>query len=404
MLSADHVRVRRDGDRLILQELSAKLRARALELAEQFLVATEAHRGKTRSELAEAFTLIDLRPSERRLAEGLKKLVEDATEFEQIAVAEPAELRSTVFLRAAAARRAATLEAPFDRNAVLAESAQALGLPFEALEPALYADLRGAHRLIAPPALSPASLVAEYESGQVKALLLKAVSVVADVRCANPDGYRSLFQKLKFRKLLFQLAPLPGGGYRVTIDGPFSLFEAVTKYGLELALTLPALEACDVLELTAKVLWGKNRSPMRFEYRHVTSRGGRDSKSELRDDVRGLLEEFSVLDTEWSCSPAEEILELPGVGLCVPDLAFRRGRRGEPVYLELLGYWSRDAVFRRLELVQKGLSRKIIFAASSKLRVSEAVFEGEHAALYVFRGRPSARAIERRLAELSGKN
>ena len=251
MLSPDHVRVRRDGDRLLLQELSAKTRARALELGEQLLAATQAHHGKTRSELAQAFSLIELKPSERRLVEGLKKLVEDATEFEQIAVAEPAALRSEVFMRAAAARRAATLEAPFDRSAVLAESAAALGLELDALEPALYADLRGAHRLIAPPLLDAASLVAEYESAQVKALLLRAVSVVADVRCANPDGYRALFQKLKFRQLLFQLEPLSDGGYRVTIDGPFSLFEAVTKYGLELALTLPALEACDVLELTA---------------------------------------------------------------------------------------------------------------------------------------------------------
>jgi uncharacterized protein len=400
MLSPDHVRVRRDGERLLLQELSAKARARALELAEQLLVATEAHRGKTRSELAQAFTLIELKPSERRLAEGLKKLVEDATEFEQIAVAEPAALRSEVFLRAAAARRSATLDAPFDRGAVLAESAAALGLELEALEPALYADLRGAHRLIAPPALDAPSLVAEYESAQVKALLLRAVSVVADVRCSSADGYRALFQKLKFRQLLFQLEPLSGGGYRVAIDGPFSLFEAVTKYGLELSLTLPALEACDVLELSAKVLWGKNRSPLRFEYRHVTTRGPRGEGGELRDDVRLLLEEFAGLGSNWQCESAQEILDLPGVGLCVPDLAFRRRVGEPPVYLELLGYWSRDAVFRRLELVQSGLPHKVIFAASSKLRVSEAVFDGEHAALYVFRGRPSARAVERRLAEL----
>lgn len=399
-MSSEHVRVRRDKDRLLLLELSAKQRARATELAEQFLIAAEAHVGKTRGQLGDALALVELRPTERRLAEGLKKLVDDAIEFEQVAVAEPAVLRSEVFLRAAAARRAASLETPFDRVRVLAESAEALGLQAAELEPALYADLRSAHRVIALPALDAASLVAEYESAQVKALLLRAVSVVAEVRCGNPDAYRALFQKLKFRQLLFQLEPLTGSGYRITIDGPFSLFEAVTKYGLELACTLPALEACDVLELTAKVLWGKNRSPLRFEYRHVTPRSTGGAASELRDDVRVLLEEFSSLGSKWSCSPAEEILDLPGVGLCVPDLAFRRGPDDEPVYLELLGYWSRDAVFRRLELVQQGLSQKIVFAASSKLRVSEAVFEAEHAALYVFRGRPSARAIERRLSEL----
>jgi predicted nuclease of restriction endonuclease-like RecB superfamily len=403
MLSAEHVRVRKDKDRLILLELSAKQRTRATEIAEQLLIAAGAHVDKTRSQLSEAFTLIELRPSERRLAEGLKKLVEDAIEFEQVAVADPAVLRSEVFLRAAAARRASSLEVPFERASVLGESAAVLGLSVAELEPGLYADLRGAHRVIAPPALDAAALVAEYESSQVKALLLRAVSVVAEVRCGNPDAYRALFQKLKFRQLLFQLEPLTGGGYRVAIDGPFSLFEAVTKYGMELSFTLPALEACDVLELTAKVLWGKNRTPLRFEYRHVTTRATCAVAAEQRDDVRVLMEEFSALGSGWNCSPAEEILDLPGVGLCVPDLAFRRATDDEPVYLELLGYWSRDAVFRRLELVQRGLSKKIIFAASSKLRVSEAVFDGEHAALYEFRGRPSARAIERRLAELCGR-
>lgn len=404
MLSVEHVRVRRDGDRLVLQELSTKTRARASELAEQFLIAAHAHVGKTRSELTQAFTLVEMKPTERRLAEGLKKLVEDAVEFEQVSVAEPAGLRSQVFLRAAAARRASSLEAPFDRQAILAESAREAGLSVAELEPALYADLRGAHRLIAAPALDAPALVAEYESAQVRALLLRAVSVVADVRCSSPDAYRALFHKLKFRQLLFQLERLPGGGYRVAIDGPFSLFEAVTKYGLELAFTLPALEACDVLELTAKVLWGKSRSPLRFEYRHVTTRAGSDARSSLRDDVRTLLDDFAALGSSWSCEPAEEILDLPGVGLCVPDLAFRRAPDSAPVYLELLGYWSRDAVFRRLELVERGLACKVIFAASSKLRVSEAVLDSEHAALYVFRGRPSARAIERRLGELFGQS
>ncbi len=58
-----------------------------------------------------------------------------------------------------------------------------------------------------------------------------------------------------------------GGGYRIEIDGPYSLFESVTKYGLELALLLPALEACDSVQLVADLRWGKKtRSRSRFRW------------------------------------------------------------------------------------------------------------------------------------------
>ena len=62
------------------------------------------------------------------------------------------------------------------------------------------------------------------------------------------------------------LSARDGGGYRIEIDGPYSLFESVTKYGLELALLLPALEACDSVQLRRIYAGVKSaiRSPFRW--------------------------------------------------------------------------------------------------------------------------------------------
>jgi predicted nuclease of restriction endonuclease-like RecB superfamily len=401
VLSAEQVRVRRDGERLVLRELSPKARVRAIEIAEELLSSVSSGVGQSRDELEQILDLIELGPSERRLADGLRKLIEDACEFEQETTVDPPKLRSEVFLRATVARRSATLEAPFAREAVLGASGAALELSPELIEAGLYADLRGAHRLRKPPSFSAPTLVNDYERAQVQALLLRAVKVEAVVQCRNPDAYRTLFNKLKFRKLLFELTPVEGGGYRIQIDGPFSLFEAVTKYGIELALTLPALEDCDVLELVASLVWGKARTKLRFEYRRVRPRENALAEPALRDDVSELLQDFRALESKWSAATAEEILDLPGVGLCVPDLVFRKKGDPEPIYVEFLGYWSRDAVWRRVELVERGLPHKIVFLVSSKLRVSEAVLDNEHAALLVFRGKPSARNLERKLEEIA---
>jgi hypothetical protein len=85
----------------------------------------------------------------------------------------------------------------------------------------------------------------------------------------------------------------------------------------------------------------------------------------------------------------------------VPDLVFERGKR-ERVYLEVLGYWSRAAVWKRVELVQAGLAERVIFADSARLRVSEEVLGDDvPGALYVYKQAMSARAIAERLAKLA---
>ena len=196
MLSVEHVRVRRSGERLVLSELSAKQRLRALELARQLIEIVAGSVGNTRDEVEQRLEVVESRASERKLVEGLKKLIDDASEYEELEGTDPVEVRREVFLRAARARREATPEQPFDRDAVLGAAALELGSPASELEARLYGDLRGSHRLTKAPALTPEGLVEQYQRAQVQAVLLRAASVVATVRCSNADAYRSLFHKL----------------------------------------------------------------------------------------------------------------------------------------------------------------------------------------------------------------
>ena len=96
------------------------------------------------------------------------------------------------------------------------------------------------------------------------------------------------------------------------------------------------------------------------------------------------------------------MLDLPGIGLCVPDLCFTHQATGEIVLCEVLGFWNRAAVWRRIELVEQGLSTKIVFVVSARLRVSEEVLDGaDSAALYVYKGAINPKALERKLEQLA---
>ena len=117
----------------------------------------------------------------------------------------------------------------------------------------------------------------------------------------------------------------------------------------------------------------------------------------MPEEGQTLLTNLAKQKTKWTAKAADKIVDLPGVGLCVPDLEFVH-ESGERVLLEVLGYWSRDAVWKRVELVEAALPERWLFAVSKRLRVSEEVLDGEeHGALYVYKGVMSARAILKQL-------
>jgi predicted nuclease of restriction endonuclease-like RecB superfamily len=402
VISPDLVRVKKKNGVLSLPKPTADAMQRARALAEQVLLVLAGLVNETRLVVEEALNELESAPQEKKLLQALRKLSLDDSVFEGNAALAAPTLRREVFSRAAAARQELAIGAHFDRDQVLAETASALGMTVSAVEAGLYADLRNAERLLKAPAYDADGLLARHARAEVQAVLLCSVRVVADVHCATPDQYRALFQKLKFRQLLFAMTARAEGGYRIEIDGPYSLFESVTKYGLELSLLLPALEACDNVKLTADLRWGKKRDPLSFSLE--LSQARIQDATPARDEVQALLEAFANSES-WRADLAQEVLELPGIGLCVPDLCFTNRSTGELILCEVLGFWNRAAVWRRVELVERGLSNKIVFVVSARLRVSEEVLDGaDSAALYVYKGAINAKALQRKLDELAASS
>jgi predicted nuclease of restriction endonuclease-like RecB superfamily len=412
VLTADLVAARRRGAELQVPPLDAKALSRVEELAAIYLELARAHVGRSREELEATWRAVEVAPHERRLGDGVLKLVSDRCVFETAAEIDPAELRADVFLRASEARRTPAAAGKLARATILAEVSSARGLSSEELERALYADLHGAERLCTVNPIRPAHLAAGFDRAQVQAVLLRATRVVAEVSGADAADYRRLFHKLKFLRLLHAIGATKTG-YRIEIDGPFSLFQAVTRYGLQLAMALPAIAACGRWRIEADVLWGKERRPVTFRAAGAADQGGTRAavaadpeRPALPDEIAALLVRLAARDEgPWVAAPATVILDLPGAGLCVPDLVFtpRRGR-GAPVYLEVLGFWSREAVWRRVELVERGLPHRILFAVSKHLRVSEAALDDElPGSLYVYARTLDARAILERVERLAAR-
>lgn len=406
MLGPDLLPARRQGEALVVKALKGQARERALELANQLLLVTAEHVGSSREQWAKALSASPRAASERKLALGLCKLIEQGLTFEAPARIEPVALRQVVFELATEQRLALAPGAEFDRDRVLAEAATSFDVPVVDVEASLFADLVQEQRITAHEALTSEALLRRYDEASVQGVLLRATRVVVDFRCRSAAEYRDLFMKLKFRRLLYELERT-ATGYRLTIDGPLSLFDSVTKYGLQLALIWPSLRACPALRMEASVRWGKQRQPLTFVVEQRPQRGAEAASPagppspELPEELAGLVAAVERLEPDWGASASDALLELPGLGICIPDLVFVHRPSGWVGYFERLGYWSRDAVWRRVELARSGLGAPVLFAASRRLRVSESVLEGEEsAALYVFKGKLNARAVLRKLEQL----
>jgi predicted nuclease of restriction endonuclease-like RecB superfamily len=408
LLTADLVTVRRRAGELRLVSTDAARAGQIVAVAEAIQAIARAHVGRPRDVLDEAWQEELNRLSgaglDRRVAAAVIKLVRDECRFEEPEGDAATTLRRELFRRAAAARRASGA-APFDRAAVLAAEAEARGSAPSDLEAQLYADRPGAQRLLAADPTSPAALAKGFAMAEAQAVLLRATKVRALVSARDAGAYRHLFRTLKFLRLLPVIRAVGGArepGYEIELDGPFSLFQGGTRYGLQLGLALPAIAACDRWAIDADVLWGAQRAPLRFRLAGEAAAAAAPPPA-LPDELEAFSTAFARLGSAWRIDPAPRVLDLPGAGLCVPDLAFVRGRDGAVVHLELLGYWSREAVWRRVDLVRAGLPDKILFAVSKSLRVGEAVLDDvDTAALYVFARVLNAKEILARVERLAG--
>ncbi|AKF07492.1 DUF790 family protein [Sandaracinus amylolyticus] len=391
MLTPDLVHARRQKDELKLVGLGAR-REQAMELAEMVVELAKEHVGRPREELEQAWQAIEVEPRDRKLLDGMTKLVEDALVFDSEVGDDAPALRAEVFRRATEARRALGDDALLDRSSVLADVATKHGMDPETLDRALYGDLRSAHLLREVRAPGPRALVEGYDLAQAQAVLLRATKVVAILEDIEPAAMRALFRKLKFLRLLYSIRAEGPGKWRLDIDGPFSLFESVTKYGLALALALPAIASSGTHRVVADVRWGKERLPLRFVMEGSAlgspkERGRDEIPARLSDEAEALRARIEEKGGAWRAEVADVILDLPGVGACVPDLVCTHRASGARVLVEVMGYWSRDAVWKRVELAEKGLSEPVLFCVSERLRVSEAVLPDDApAALLVFKG------------------
>lgn len=318
-----------------------------------------------------------------KLLRGLVKLLLDKCEFEVSTPVPPAELRRRVFELAVARGPLALESGVFDRptaSDVLAEVAEELGVSGEEVARSLYGDLRDAQIVSGAKLPTPGGLLERYNVALVQAVLFRATDVRVVLVDPPVHRLRQLLRFVKFHQLMHE-ARRTDEGLEVVLDGPASLFSSTTRYGRQLAMFFPALLLQEGgWRLEANVRWGKDRSAATFE---VSSEQGlvshyKDTGAYQTQEQRWFLERWRSADRAWKLSEDTMPIELGGRGVMLPDFTFKRGRK--KAHLEIVGFWRRDYLARRIEGLLRHGPGNLVLAVSRKLKTAKedlTEFDGE---------------------------
>ena len=322
-----------------------------------------------------------------KLFRGLIKVLMDRASFGVVAPVPPAELRQRVFRLAGEMGPLALERGPLGRAVaedVFARVAEELGLKPALVAESLYADRKSEQRMSSFSSGDASWLLHRYNVALVQALLLKAVEV--RLRLVGPDvpRLRQLLRYVKFHQLMHRVERKKEV-IELVLDGPTSLFAQSTRYGLQLANFLPAvlLQTCP-WTMTATVLWTQRRirktlllSSDQALRSHYQDRGAYETAEE-----KAFEERFAAHPTDWRLSRDTVPINLGGRALMLPDFTFTQG--GRTAHLEIIGFWRKDYLERRLELLARFGPGNLVLAVSRKLSGGKESLEGLGDALVPF--------------------
>jgi predicted nuclease of restriction endonuclease-like RecB superfamily len=229
-------------------------------------------------------------------------------------------------------------------------------------------------RLIEFDTLSAAELLDLYNLAQAQALLYRCVEMRLMVEPQGPEGYRELFGAIKAYRLIHSIRGSAAEGYEIRLDGPVSMFHRSQKYGIQMAVFLPALLLSKGWRMRAEIALkpGAGGSASAFfemeSHTHQLRSSHVPAPASQNGVLERLAERWAEFDSSWTLEPSSRVIDL-GEGAFIPDFVIRH-TDGQEFYLEVLGFWTPRHLQARLREFEHYERKNFLIAASDELRGS----------------------------------
>jgi len=343
-------------------------------LAERIIGAFRDGRGRKKGELLERLNEVENEGTDFKLVRGMSALLERRCVFEVDSATNPMAARMAAFEEASKTKATSVDET----KAVLRRVSAKLGVSPEALEKALFSDLEDELITKDFEPLSAERLIRQYNLSLTQTLLFKSLRV----EFSASGNWKNIFREVKRQGLIYSVEK-QDAGYKVSLDGPLSLFKFTERYGTSIAKVLPQIVTSEKWSIQAEIL--------------ARSRGGRVYVFETNNkEVEGLLlsgaeervpssgKQAGAFDSTveerfarsflvsygslgWALRREPEPL-VAGTHVLIPDFSFEK--HALKVYLEVVGFWTPEYLQRKLSKLKSIVGVDMIIAADESLACS----------------------------------
>jgi predicted nuclease of restriction endonuclease-like RecB superfamily len=349
----------------------------------------ERFESKTRGELERELEEYVGEGTDYKILRGFIKLLSDRCEFETASVIAPEEIRRRVFIEAKKFQPVFP-DSPA-RRAVLETISDELKTDADAISENLYADLSARQKLSSFETIDAKDLLDRYNLAQAQALLYRCVEMKLRVAPSNAANYRQIFSWIKRFGLIHSIAgSSAANSYEITLAGAASLFHRSQKYGIRMAVFLPALLLCGDWHFSAEIAQKEGANvfyELSSEKTELISYRF-DEPGYENSDIERLRVKWEKSAGDWRLLENKEVVDL-GKTAFVPDFILVSPAE-EKIYLDVLGFWTPKSLKKRLGEFGAARFSRFIFAASQELRGSreEPLWTSDNVVFYKTRIEP----------------
>ncbi len=367
---------RQNGEEIIPKRL--KIDQKTSELAIELINYFQSAVGKTQGVLERQLTDFEGDSTDYRLKRGLAYILKSSfCTFEVISPLEPQMLRERVF--SLAAKSVSSRESTqVTLSKIADELTQELEREVlsEQVRNGLYADLSENKILTVFDAPTAPDLLNRYNLSQVQGVFYKASQLVLNAHRNVPGEYKLLFRYLKLFQLMAYIEGDADHGFTITIDGPTSLFNPSTRYGLAIAKLIPALLHVTKWSLSSILqtrdaytnTWKTGRFTLNSEcglVSHYPPGKPYDSMLEA-----SFADKWDALKSGWALEREVDLIPIPG-SVMIPDFRLVHSD-GRTFLLEIVGYWRPEYLQKKFSQVRRAGRDDLILAISERLNLEKA--------------------------------
>jgi uncharacterized protein len=313
-----------------------------------------------------------------RVKRGLAYILKSSfCTFEVVSPLEPQMLRERVF--SLAAKSVSSRESTqVTLSKIADELTQELEreVLLEQVRNGLYADLSENKILTVFDAPTAPDLINRYNLSQVQGVFYKASQLVLNAHRNVPGEYKLLFRYLKLFQLMAYIEGDADHGFTITIDGPTSLFNPSTRYGLAIAKLIPALLHVTKWSLSSILQtrdaytnsWKTGRFTLNSEcglVSHYPPGKPYDSMLEA-----SFADKWDALKSGWALEREVDLIPIPG-SVMIPDFRLVHSD-GRTFLLEIVGYWRPEYLQKKFSQVRRAGRDDLILAISERLNLEKA--------------------------------